>query len=1708
MNESATTSDALWIRLRREADARARQTLAGLDPIGLAWLAIVPEWTMAVARAVRLPVGRGTFGSYLDSLSDAGFCESRTALVPGELELQATGSNGSAPGDAAQKAPLLISTNNIRFRSDSFALTALRAMPLRTPVTARFRGFDAPARDSVDQPHDFLGEIVRADGDDWVGYALTVSLADKEHERFATELYPSFAVPESRRGDLVRLLGPVNWLDVCQEVTKRLVRVEAAQEFTLPPTTRRWLRYAARLTWGVGYVAGRIARRVRLLLRFRLAAETQSFLDAMRLLALPLGGEIETAVRLGERRLELYYRENIDERRLKHFLEAGNQLTLFQRLLRNETPGWALHYVGVGGAGKTMLMRYINRDLRRQSVAVARIDFDYISADYPVKLPAQLLLELADSLRLYIQSEPAEAGFRNVYRIADEFHRDQKGPLPNPLARLHTAGFTTVRQAFADFVRSLNTRVVLILDTCEELARLQADGSFQPGVQATFQILEDLRRDLSPTSLFSIFAGRRILALRGNGWQVKGAHTKERQQQFTSATGEPAAVKDFLLLHEIRGFSEDESLLYLRKRANSADIATVVPATAAPTELEQAILRRSANTSSAYDFEWLDDRAREKGRFYNPFELSLYAELVADSPRITAADLEKSKADPYVELRIIGRLRNPMILNVLPLLCLLRRVQRPWLHELMHTDPTTVDNLYRDLCQVEWMDYQVVGQDTAWLEVDHHLRHRLERYFNRVRSGQLATARRLLNEWLQTRIDAIGEGKPDQVLLSAAVRLLPALPAVEFWQRVDAFVARDGDWHWAIQVCDHLLADEGPVPDHLTAAMSASLAAAYIQTGTGNALLTWQKVAASARHHPKLGAELRDRAFAGEMVARMNQGVVPTLTELRRLRTLMKDNPASLWGAVIEALVNHADRTGANFADGALTSADLSRWYQKLRTTRQVKAVVLALCLRAQRLIHHDGREAAGRGPRETLEELTSTVSEGFDRSPPSASVAPDWLLPVRLEERLRLEVIDLMQTRDGLSANLLRVWRGDAIRAVDHPDSRWLLAKLFVREHLVGDSDRPALQRSTEAAGFLTPDRPETPAQRRTEYLFVVLAEAWSILNQAERALEILDRHLNSSKLDAAMTEQAFAAKARLLLRHRLRDRVTLFLHSVHSSNLALDPATANQLEELIRGPWRPRTLQQRLIDRLRRAADRLGRGTISTLGGLMLVGFATFVFGAAIDLEGASTIVGVTGVTATFFALASFIRAQSPRTYMYLAGISRCAFGILFVGAVLYVAYRGMAASVTSLDVMGAILVMMISYIGIRWFNTWEAITRKGGDAEVRLELEREPDGPIQVRLREQYAPESFFDREWAMLKAVVAFWRSLPRRQVTQEGAVRAAWHSETEVTEGVWPVADGAGRDSPAILNGFADRFVARLDVGGATWIPLAIRTDEDLAEERWEVRIDRWLQIERRRRRNIMPFRQAAPLTQSHLPFPWRRRAGPDRARVYCWPQWERTIHQAWRAGQERWLVRMLYQDLAARVLSAFEFNRLSEFGICHIVGEASRVHGSYRIRWSDDNDIEGSVLKSANSESLLLSERGLFILQELPAEFSVRSRTAQSRTAAMRGFAHELFHGGAWAVLVLPPLPPERASEATRIVAQLCNSIRAPYSSQLMDAVQKIRRLVDGTQVVPGMAAVPAEWKAVARELSWEVTLFARSAAHEFSVYPSRSVSKSNPVPA
>jgi hypothetical protein len=200
-----------------------------------------------------------------------------------------------------------------------------------------------------------------------------------------------------------------------------------------------------------------------------------------------------------------------------------------------------------------MLLRHITARLAAEKkFTTSRVDFDYLSPDYPVRKPAQLLIELAEELRSYARDSKVEFLFEDFEKLVVQFHKELSAepPADDPLANIRRPEFKQILRYFISALMSLPKPIVFVLDTCEELTKLPPVGDILPNVAATFEILEEIHGQVPETRV--IFAGRRLLARSGNGWRAADASLAEGKKGYLPAE------KKFLRLYEIRGIGEEK----------------------------------------------------------------------------------------------------------------------------------------------------------------------------------------------------------------------------------------------------------------------------------------------------------------------------------------------------------------------------------------------------------------------------------------------------------------------------------------------------------------------------------------------------------------------------------------------------------------------------------------------------------------------------------------------------------------------------------------------------------------------------------------------------------------------------------------------------------------------------------------------------------------------------------------------------------------------------------------------------------------------------------------------------------------------------------------------------------------------------------------------------------------------------------------------
>jgi hypothetical protein len=972
-------------------------------------------------------------------------------------------------------------------------------------------------------------------------------LSGRVAEALQRNIDHQFWMPEAERSrvltDLRDRLGPSVLLGHVSTIVSRLPSV------TRIPALDQWRELAMLAVKEIGPAAEKLHQVVRELLEHNESGAALSWLRTGALLAQALGGQLESAVMRGGREVEVAYRRAHDRRALAGFLEREAQIRAFAELVEGPDDGWALHFLGVGGAGKTMLIRHINAELAaRHERITARVDFDYISPNYPLVRPEQLLVELADELRAYSAPEEFARFDDRVRSLQDKMSQRTDGILASdPLERPE---FQALQRAFSDWLAKLPSKVVLILDTCEELAKLQPGGEMAPNIRATYRILEDLH-EANP-SLRVIFAGRRPLALSGRGWQLRKESLPEGRRHLPEK-------KDYLRLHLIRGFTDSEADEYFRRQQVSAS-----------GELRAAILKNSRESPAIVDLiegAKVDYEARS-----NPFDLSLYVQWLRETPDLTANVIRSGRTDPYVDLRIARRLTDS-VRELLPAVAFLGRFDEAMLRPAAPLVSDTVfADIFRELAEQEWIDYQ---HDDAgsFLQVDRNLHPRLLGYFtanleqcrlfDHARQQLAPGLAQLLHQRLPSIQPRMTAGPAPKLelgfeLVHAALRALDAVAASDLWEEIEARVIATGRWDWASTITGRLLGEQdvGRIEERLRPAIMATQASAMLHMDAGPAVAeAWENViaAAGAAHPAERAQAIQKRAWLGKIAA-SPEGVI-TPFDVSYLTGLWKEQLDDVRGVGAYSLEQVAAALYAateTIVDKIESDRKYGLLIERIPVTLSVGSISPELYAFGFTL---SSRLHRAKGHRDESEEAARNAIEvaRAEQDQPAQRWA-GWSAPDSIEDFAQLE--RLLHFRWFAEADaLLERWPGAEPRAQNLDAERLLSLHLELQlgKRLV---DAPDLEKLEVEDRYTGPRRNERAAHRAVAPLVVNLALGWLALGDSERALTLLDTRIQAVKSagpDPQMILQCEQAKLRVITRMRLQRRgETLMTRSLQTPELA----------------------------------------------------------------------------------------------------------------------------------------------------------------------------------------------------------------------------------------------------------------------------------------------------------------------------------------------------------------------------------------------------------------------------------------------------------------------------------------------------------------------------------------------------------------------------
>ena len=271
----------------------------------------------------------------------------------------------------------------------------------------------------------------------------------------------SFWMPEPTRTEVLSELGLRHgpaFLHSQMTQIAATVRVGSPDD-PVSPAMARWAELASQGASDPAQAAAWLDRRLAELTADGESGQALAWVDTGKLLVPVLGQELESVVSVGLRRIELVYRRSLDLGHLRRFVARQEQIEEFWRLVDGDGTAWAVHYLGAGGLGKTMLLRQVTARLApERGIPTARVDFDHLSPDYPITKPGQLLLELLDELQSFATSAQADSFAYSFRAQVAQLHAPVTPGSNDPLARIHDEQFGQVLRTFCDFIRLLRSR--------------------------------------------------------------------------------------------------------------------------------------------------------------------------------------------------------------------------------------------------------------------------------------------------------------------------------------------------------------------------------------------------------------------------------------------------------------------------------------------------------------------------------------------------------------------------------------------------------------------------------------------------------------------------------------------------------------------------------------------------------------------------------------------------------------------------------------------------------------------------------------------------------------------------------------------------------------------------------------------------------------------------------------------------------------------------------------------------------------------------------------------------------------------------------------------------------------------------------------------------------------------------------------------------
>lgn len=956
-----------------------------------------------------------------------------------------------------------------------------------------------------------------------------------------------------------------------QGIASRIREIYNSGELKVSPGVLRWAELAlGELKTSVS-AGDALAERVGRSLDKGDISEAGEWIFAAQALAVPLGAELKLAVARARRQLNLHYRRVQDKRYVAEFVKRDEQIREMRRLIKSKDQ-WAVHFIGQSGVGKTMLMRYLTGRLPDADPYTfsARVDFDYLDPRFPLEAPARLLHELGEGLAANLADPDQEANHRSFQEAVTLAEAAEADPaLPDLLA---TPQFAEVIATFATLVNSLPQPVVLILDTCEELAKLHPAGEDIPSIRAMFKILNRVHN--AAPSVRVVLAGRRWLTRRAaNKVRLKMPPAVEKMEERT-----------YMRMHPVLGFTQEEAEDYLHE-ARGLELSD---------EMTKTILQFTldAGVPPSMDKEALGPVEQPR---YSPSDIALFAGWIEREPDLKPEELAKdNRDDPYVEVRIFEKIESPDVLAAIPAVALLERFDVETIRPALAGDSRAKTRAIDGLIEQEWTHLEDgVGPDEMVISIDSGLLRRLTTYFEASpeRRRRREEARQALTPHLAEMFERpTSEVPPDRI--DSAVRALPVENTLFLLNKMEERVVAEPAWPWAEAVGGFLLSEEREprLPPKLAAPIRALYVAALKHLGSSADLgEQWRAVIQEARNHPypDQAMALSTRGRLGILTAEASNGGYDALqarADLNQGRLMLHRRavaeavgPGLL--AAIEAILDAHEERGYPIPVDSLREC-LAALLERFKDEDPVWAYVLAL----------EGRMRAATGDwgaaREAFERLEDLPPEAVHGTPRFA----DWVPPASIGHRTLLELLRFRLADGSEGLELVERCERAGLTGAAAADAAQLLSLVLQARLARGGLTTGALEDFARFEVAVGDYEVVAPAHRVAAPLFVSLAEAWLSVGRPARALDLLEQREQaavSRRTDEGAIAAAALATVRIVRVLRSRERLGLIggFSSVEDEDLRSEALAAGALIAGLRPPpnleiegdhaaWRARNL------------------------------------------------------------------------------------------------------------------------------------------------------------------------------------------------------------------------------------------------------------------------------------------------------------------------------------------------------------------------------------------------------------------------------------------------------------------------------------------------------------------------------------------------------